>query len=77
MHTNACLCLVSWTRPLPSPALDVLQSPARVREDLATVAWFPWHIGMSIIVLSHDHLTAQNLFNFIITRELTIPQSFS
>ena len=28
--------LVSWTRPLPSPALDILQSPVRGREGLAT-----------------------------------------
>ena len=46
--------LVSWIRPL-STGSNIITSTGKGARLL-------WHSGMSIIVLSHDHSTARNLF---------------
>ena len=59
-HCTFMDSLVDQTTPF-FPALDVLHHQRGEREGLATVAWFPWHRGMSIIMVSHDHSTARSL----------------
>ena len=59
--TLVYLMIQSWTEPIyslmsqttPFPNAGCIASPARGREGLATVARFPWHSGMSIIIVCH------------------------